>query len=155
MRKAESRARLAHLLVRGCVRVCVEDWRGSGLGWGRTAQPSPAGTEHPIVQHLKEQFRDWTGPQLGLRASWTWPLRSGVQSPAQSLGLGKTREAACVCVAGAGDTGRGGKEMLLNLKQGKEEKGQWDHRGGEFLKSLEFKDMEDLPSTSQMVSGEG
>ena len=72
-----------------------------------------------------------------------------MQSPAQSLGLGKTRE-ACMCVWGWGDPGRGGKEMLLNLKQGRGEKGQWGHRGVEFLQSLEFKGMEGPPSTSQV-----
>lgn len=58
-----------------------------------------------------------------------------------------------MCVVGAGvggDPERGGKEMLLNLKQGKGEKGQWGHRRGEFLKSLELKGMEGPHSTSQV-----
>lgn len=64
--------------------VCVKNWGGPRLGRGRTEQSSGAGMEHLIVQ---EQFRDWTGPQLGLRASWTQTQRNSVQGPAQSLGL--------------------------------------------------------------------
>lgn len=69
------------------VRACVKDWRGPSLGGERTEQPSVAGTECVIVQCSREQLRDWTGPQLGLRASWTQPQRSSMQGPAQSLGL--------------------------------------------------------------------
>lgn len=67
--------------------ACVKDWRGPSLGGGKIEQSSLAGTEYAIVQCSREQLRDWTGPQLGLRASWTQPQRNTIQGPAQSLEL--------------------------------------------------------------------
>lgn len=136
--------------------VCVcGGLEGPRSWWGEnsTALPGWHGASDCATSERTVQGLDRT--PAGFESQLDLATEERRAEPCPIPGVGKDQGGLCVCVAGAGDPGRGGKEMLLNLKQRKEEKGQWDHRGGEFLKSLEFKDMEDLPSTSQMVSGEG
>lgn len=141
MREAESRARLAHLLVCGCVCVCgglegLQSW----LGENSTALPGWHGASDCATSERTVQGLD--GTPAGFESQLDLATEERRAEPCPIPGVGKDQGGLCVCGGGRGYR-RGGKEMLLNLKQGKEEKGQWDHRGGEFLKSLEFKDISD------------
>lgn len=96
---------VAHLLLCGCVHVGGTGGAESWYGESRTALRGWHGVCGCSMP--REQPRDWTGPQLSLRASWTRPQRSSGHGPAQSLGLWKMREAV-----GRGDLGGEEKTCL-------------------------------------------
>ena len=99
MREAENRARLAHLLVCGCVRVCgglEGPWSWSGKnstalpGWHRAPD---CATSERIVQGLD-------GTPAGLESQLDLATEEQRAEPCPIPGVGKDQGGLYVCVAG-------------------------------------------------------
>ena len=108
MRKAESRARLAHLLVRGCVRVCGGlEGLWSWLGENSTALPGWHGASDCATSERTVQGLD--GTPAGFESQLDLATEERRAEPCPIPGVGKD-QGGCLCVCGGGRGYREGRE---------------------------------------------